>query len=103
MTINNNFKSSPERLKFIHLLYFSFSGLDLKFLFVVTGACYESGLYGDDGREGELIKILDLIDFVPAQDYNKPIFNLNCVWKEAVRFIYFKYMKSFCYDCSAFS
>ena len=29
--VNNNFKSRPERLKFIHLLYFSLSGLDLKF------------------------------------------------------------------------
>ena len=45
MTINNNFKSRPERLNFIHLLYFSLSGLDLKFLFIVTGAYYESGLY----------------------------------------------------------
>ena len=44
MTISNNFKSRPERLKFIHLLYFGLSGLDLKFLFIVTGAYYESGL-----------------------------------------------------------
>ena len=44
MTINNNFRPRPERLKFIHLLYFSLSGLDLKFLFKVTGAYYESGL-----------------------------------------------------------
>ena len=44
MTINNNFKSRPERLNFIHSLYFSFSGLDLRFLFIVTGAHYESGL-----------------------------------------------------------
>ena len=47
MTINNNFKSRPERLKFIHLLYFSLSRLDLKFLFIVTEAYYESGLYVD--------------------------------------------------------
>ena len=46
MTIKNNFKSRPGRLKFIHLLYFSLSGLDLKFLFVVTGVYYESGLWG---------------------------------------------------------
>ena len=44
VAINNNFKSRPERLKFIHLLYFSLSGLDLKFLLIVTGAYYESGL-----------------------------------------------------------
>ena len=44
MTINNNFKSRPERLKFIHLLYFSLSSLYLKFLFTVTEAYYESGL-----------------------------------------------------------
>ena len=44
MTINNNLKSRPERLKFIHLLYFSLFGLDLKFLFIVTGAYYESRL-----------------------------------------------------------
>ena len=29
---------------FIHLLYFRLSGLDSKFLFMVTGAYYESGL-----------------------------------------------------------
>ena len=29
---------------FIHLLYFGLSGLDLKLLFMVTGACYENGL-----------------------------------------------------------
>ena len=34
VTINDNFKSRPERLQFIHLLYFRLSGLDLKFLFV---------------------------------------------------------------------
>ena len=45
MTINKNFKSRPERLNFIHLLYFSLSGLDLRFLFIVTGAHYESGLF----------------------------------------------------------
>ena len=44
VTINNNFKSRPERLKLIHLLYFSLSGLDLKLLFFVTGAYNESGL-----------------------------------------------------------
>ena len=44
MTINNNFRSRPERLQFIHLLYFSLSGLDLKFLFKFSGAYNESGL-----------------------------------------------------------
>ena len=43
MTINKNFKSRPERLKYS--ISFSLSGLDLKLLFMVTGAYYESGLY----------------------------------------------------------
>ena len=37
VTINNNFKSRPERLRFIHLLYFSLSGLHLKFFFCHWG------------------------------------------------------------------
>ena len=45
MTINKNFKSRPERLKYSKCMSFSLSGLDLKLLFMVTGAYYESGLY----------------------------------------------------------
>ena len=44
MTVNKNFKSIPERLKFIHLLYFRLSGLNLKLFFMVAGAYCESGL-----------------------------------------------------------
>ena len=44
VTINNNIKSRPERPKFIHLLYFNLSGFDLKFLLIVNGGFYESGL-----------------------------------------------------------
>ena len=44
MTINKNFKSRPERLKYSKCMDFSLSGLDLKLLFMVTGAYYESGL-----------------------------------------------------------
>ena len=44
MTINKNFKSRPERLKYSKCMNFSLSGLDLKLLFMVTGAYYESGL-----------------------------------------------------------
>ena len=45
MTINKNSKSRPERLKYSKCMSFSLSGLDLKLLFMVTGAYYESGLY----------------------------------------------------------
>ena len=50
MTINKNFKSRPERLKYSKCMNFSLSGLDLKLLFMVTGAYYKtyiikSGLY----------------------------------------------------------
>ena len=45
MTINNSFKSRPERLKYSKCMNFSLSGLDLKLLFMVSGAYYKSGLY----------------------------------------------------------
>ena len=45
MTINKNFKSRPEKLKYSECMNFSLSGLDLKLLFMVTGAYYKSGLY----------------------------------------------------------
>ena len=44
MTINKNFKSRPERQKYSKCMNFSLSGLDLKLLFMVTGAYYEGGL-----------------------------------------------------------
>ena len=44
MTINKHFKSRPERLKYSKCMNFSLSGLDLKSLFMVTGAYYESSL-----------------------------------------------------------
>ena len=45
VTTNKNFKSRPERPNYSKCMNFSLSGLDLKFLFMVTGAYYESGLY----------------------------------------------------------
>ena len=45
MTINKNFKSRPERLKYSKCMNFSLSGLDLELLFMVIGAYYESSLY----------------------------------------------------------
>ena len=47
MTINKNFKSRPERLKYSQCMDFSLFGLDLKLLFMVTGAYYESGLFNN--------------------------------------------------------
>ena len=44
MTINNNFCMVEVKLQvLIHLLYFGPTGLDLMFLFMVTGAYYGSG------------------------------------------------------------